>query len=261
MSIIDIRSLCFRYDSREVLHDITFSVEQGMFAAMVGPNGGGKTTLLRLILGLLTPCHGSITVFGTSPEQARTRIGYVPQSIQFDAAFPASVLDIVLMGRLERHLFGLYSRQDRQVAEDCLAAVGLDGFGRRPFAALSGGERQRVLIAQALATEPSLLLLDEPGANLDPVSAHQLYALLKRLNERLTILMVSHNLEIVSTVVSHVICINHTADMHDIHDLAAVPMGGEWLHLRHDACPVALACQDLPQHGTCSQPHDHEHRH
>ena len=239
--VIDISNVCFKYDSREVLHDISLSITEGMFAAIVGPNGGGKTTLLKLILGLLEPRFGTVSVMGMSPEKARQQIGYVPQSIQYDAHFPASVQDIVLMGRLERHFCGMYTREDRRIARASLESVGLGGFGARPFSALSGGERQRVLIAQALASQPRLLILDEPGANLDPVSAQNLFSLLKSLNSTLTILMVSHNLEIVSNVVSHIICLNHTADMHDIHDVHCDPLTGAWLHIQHDSCPVSDA--------------------
>ena len=112
-SIISISHLCFSYDAREILHEINLEITEGMFAAMVGPNGGGKTTLLKLILGLLTPKHGTIKVFGHEPQAARKRIGYVPQAILYDPNFPASALDIVLMGRVERHLFGGYRKNDR----------------------------------------------------------------------------------------------------------------------------------------------------
>lgn len=248
MNCIEIDKLCFRYDSREVLHNICLDIEEGMFAAMVGPNGGGKTTLLKLILGLLQPRYGTISVLGKSPKQARQDIGYVPQSIQYDPAFPASVLDIVLMGRVERHLCGLYAKQDKDVARHALEQVGLDNFGKRHFSELSGGERQRVLIAQALASEPRLLLLDEPGANLDPISAQNMFKLLATLNKNLTILMVSHNLEVVSNLVSHVICINHTADMHHIKDINAHNLTDAWLHLNHDNCPVAVSYKTEPHH-------------
>lgn len=248
---IDISNVCFRYDTREVLHKISLSVPEGAFAAMVGPNGGGKTTLLKLIIGLLTPRYGSIAIFGKSPQQMRRAIGYVPQFIHFDPDFPATALDITLMGRIDRHPFGIYSKQDKDIARDCLKAVNLSQCANRPFAQLSGGERQRVLIAQTLACQPHLLLLDEPCANLDPDSAIALCSLLKQLNESLTILMVSHNLEVVSTFVSHVICINSTADMHKINEMHCDPLTGSWMHISHNACPVSTS-------GVLAQ-HKHEH--
>ena len=238
-SIISISHLCFSYDAREILHDVNLEIAEGMFAAMVGPNGGGKTTLLKLILGLLTPKHGNIKVFGNEPQFARKAIGYVPQAILFDQNFPASVLDIVLMGRVERHLFGGYRKSDRAIAIQRLHDVGMEAYANTSFAELSGGQRQRVLIAQALVSEPKLLLLDEPAANLDQENAMQLFELLGKLNQHVTILLVSHNLSLVSKVVSHVICVNQTVDMHRIQDVQSVtddPTG--WIRLIHQQCPV-----------------------
>ncbi len=238
-SIISISHLCFSYDAREILHDVNLEIAEGMFAAMVGPNGGGKTTLLKLILGLLTPKHGNIKVFGDEPQLARKRIGYVPQAILFDPNFPASALDIVLMGRVERHLFGGYRKSDRDIAMQRLHDVDMEDFASCSFAELSGGQRQRVLIAQALVSEPQLILLDEPAANLDQENAKLLFELLGDLNHHVTILLVSHNLSLVSKYVSHVICVNQTVDMHRIQDVQSVtddPTG--WIRLIHQQCPV-----------------------
>ena len=237
--IISIQHLCFSYDAREILHDVNLDIAEGMFAAMVGPNGGGKTTLLKLILGLLAPKHGTISVFGDTPALARRRIGYVPQAILFDPNFPASALDIVLMGRVERHFFGGYRKADRDIAMRRLHDVALEDFANHPFAELSGGQRQRVLIAQALVSEPQLILLDEPAANLDQENATVLFNLLGELNRHVTILLVSHNLSLVSKYVSHVICVNQTVDMHRIQDVQGVtddPTG--WIRLVHQQCPV-----------------------
>ena len=237
--IISIQHLCFSYDAREILHDVNLDITAGMFAAMVGPNGGGKTTLLRLILGLLTPKHGHVSVFGQTPAAARRRIGYVPQAILFDPNFPASVLDIVLMGRVERHFFGGYRQADRNAALQRLDDVGMQSFASHSFSELSGGQRQRVLIAQALASEPQLLLLDEPVANLDQKNAAILFDLLGKLNQQVTILMVSHNLTMVSKYVSHVICVNQTVKLHPIQDLQTDTddITG-FVRLVHRSCPV-----------------------
>lgn len=252
--VISIENVCFRYEHQEVLHNINLRIQKGNFVILVGPNGGGKTTLLRLILGLLQPRFGSIRVLGGSPAQARRRIGYVPQSLQFDAAFPANVLDIVLMGRVERHLFGPYNRGDRVVAQDCLRQVGLAEYGNRAFSALSGGERQRVLIAQALACQPELLLLDEPNANLDADGSRAIYELLRELNKQLTILLVSHNLSTVESYASHIVCVNRTAEMHCLENVDT-SADGNWTHLHHSAdCPVSanansqICCHDQQSH-------------
>lgn len=237
--VILLDSVCFRYEQFEALHNISLRIDAGAFVIVVGPNGGGKTTLLKLILGLLQPRFGVIRVLGQPPAQVRRCIGYVPQALSFDAAFPASVSDVVLMGRVERHRFGPYRACDRQAVKDALNMVGLDDYGSRSFAALSGGERQRVLIAQALVTEPQLLLLDEPNANLDPAGAGLIYELLQELNRRLTIVMVSHNLNMVESFASHLLCVNHTAEMRCLAEVASSEEEGFWRHVQHQgSCPV-----------------------
>lgn len=237
--MIDIHDLCFAYDNMEVLHNIDLTVDEGSFTVMVGPNGGGKTTLLRLILGLLKPAYGTVSVMGMPPAKARQFMSYVPQSLQYDEQFPVSVLDAVLMGRVDKRMFGPYGRDDKAKAEAALAEVNLAGYGSRPFSALSGGERQRALVAQALASDPKLILLDEPGANLDPDNRLQLYELLGKLNKKITILLVSHNLNVVASHASHVICVNRTADMHPISEVSADALAnGAWTHLTHSHCPI-----------------------
>ncbi len=243
--VIELQDVCFGYEANEVLHHISLTLHRGDFAAMVGPNGGGKTTLLRLILGLLTPRYGTVRVLGQAPEKVRRHIGYVPQHLLFDMQFPASVLDVVLMGRVERCGFGRYGHDDKAKAAAALEKVGLEGYGSRAFSQLSGGERQRVLIAQTLASEPKLLLLDEPGANLDPANRHRIFALLHQLNQELTILLVSHNLNVVSSYVSHVICVNRMADMHAIGEIHVNALAdGDWLSIEHIQCPVTTPPQE-----------------
>jgi zinc transport system ATP-binding protein len=235
---IEIEDLCFGYEAEEVLHNVNLRLEAGAFLALVGPNGGGKTTLLRLLLGLLSPRYGTIRIFGAPPEQARRRLGYVPQHIQFDRDFPVSVIDVVLMGRVERHRFGPYRRADREAAGHALEQVDLADLAGRPFADLSGGQRQRVLIAQALASEPDILLLDEPTANVDSLVQHKVFELLKELNRERTILLVSHNLNVVTGYVSHVACVNRTVAVHPVDELTVSVVhemyGGDLTILKHD---------------------------
>ena len=165
---IEISDLWFSYGAHAALRSVNLLIERGEFVCILGPNGGGKTTLLRLMLGLLRPDRGSVRVLGGKPLETCSRAGYVAQQSQFDPSFPVSVLDVVLMGRLGRGgSVGWHRRADVRHADDALAEVRMSELRKQPFSELSGGQRQRVLIARALAAEPELLLLDEPTSNLD----------------------------------------------------------------------------------------------
>jgi len=253
--VIDVEKVCFAYGAQEVLHNVSFVVPACAFVAVVGPNGGGKSTLLKLILGELEPRFGRVRVLGGAPQDVRRRVGYVPQTLAFDPGFPVSVRDVVLMGRVDRHGAGPYRKDDRRAALAALAQVGMERFARRPFADLSGGERQRVLIAQALVSAPELLLLDEPTASVDPEATGQLHALFHALKADRTIIMVSHNLGAVTRHASHVLCINHTAEMQVLADVAdgTVPTGlsGDLAVLKHDP-----HCHVLDSSGVLNTPHD-----
>ncbi len=238
-SAISIEGLTFAYDGSPVLEDVNLEIGPRDFVSVVGPNGGGKTTLLKLLLGLLHPQKGIVRVFGLSPEQARPRIGYMPQSTKLDLQFPASVMDVVLMGRLgRRRLFGPYAKEDKEAAIRKLADVGLDSLRNRAFSALSGGQRQRLLIARALACEPDLLLLDEPTANLDVAIEEEFYELLRNLNERLTIVLVSHDLGFVSQFVRSVVCVKRRVLMHPTSEITGEMIntmyGASMKMVRHD---------------------------
>ncbi len=215
---VRLEGVWFGYGRVPVLEDVTLSVAPRETVCLVGPNGGGKTTLLKLILGLLKPERGRVEVFGRPPHHARLRIGYMPQHLRFDPLFPVTALDIVLMGRLGRPglrgRLGWYGRGDRAAAWEALETVGMRRRGQRLFAALSGGERQRVLIARALCSEPELLLLDEPTANVDPRFEAQLFDIVKKLNRRMTIVLVSHDLGVVSKWVQTVVCVNRRVVVH-----------------------------------------------
>jgi len=238
-SVIELRGVSFAYDSTPILEDVCLDVPLRDFACMVGPNGGGKTTLLKLILGLLAPARGQIRVFGGPPEAARRRIGYTPQHAQVDNRFPVSVADVVLMGRIGKaETVGPYRRAHREAAWEALREVGLADLRHRAFGDLSGGQRQRVLIARALAAEPELLLLDEPTANLDAPAESELYELLKRLNDRLTIIMVTHDLGFVSRFVKTVICVKRCVVVHPTSEVTGEVIremyGGDVCMIRHD---------------------------
>ena len=237
---IEASDLSFAYDERPVLERVSLRIEAGDFVSIIGPNGGGKTTILKLALGLLSPDAGEIRVLGRSPVAARQRIGYMPQHVQLDASFPVTAIDVVLMGRL-RHAFpiGAFRREDRAATDQALADVRIADLRKRPFFALSGGQRQRVLIARALACDPELLLLDEPTASLDPRVQDELYDLLRELNRRMTVVLVSHDVATVSRHVRTVVCVNRDVEVHPataIHgELARLLFhGAEGMHLvRH----------------------------
>lgn len=211
---IAVQDVCFSYGDAEVLHNVSFEVPRGAMVAVIGPNGGGKSTLLHLLLGALRPKYGAIEVLGAPPAAARRRVGFVPQQIRFDPGFPITVLEAVMLGRAAAHVLGGFRREERDRAAQAVETVGLSALAGRRFADLSGGQRQRVLIAQALCADPELLLLDEPTANVDVDTERDLYELFTRLNQTRTLVIVSHNLRVVIAHASHVLCVNRTVDIH-----------------------------------------------
>ena len=240
-SVINFENVDFSYDGSEelVLENINLTVDKGDFACVVGPNGGGKTTLLRLILGLNRPLRGKVSIFGKSPEQVRERIGYVPQFSKFDSNFPVSVLDVVLMGCLCKSFWwGRYSKEQTKSAIEALETVGLSDFIHRSFADLSGGQKQRALIARAIMSQPDLLLLDEPTASVDVHGTEHFYKMFAEMNKKFTILIVSHDIGFVSSHVKSVICVRKNLQIHPVSELTGESlqkMYGLDVHLiRHD---------------------------
>jgi zinc transport system ATP-binding protein len=236
---ISARNLTFTYGGPPVLEDATFTVEWGDFASIVGPNGGGKTTLLKLMLGLLTPARGEILVAARPADEARQLIGYMPQHANLDPSFPISVTEIVLMGRLKRGMKpGPFDREDRRQTDEILRMLGLEDVRHRPLGELSGGQRQRVLIARALACRPEILLLDEPTAHLDLHLEDEFLEILKELNKRMTVVMVSHDLGFVASCVNRCICVNRHVHLHPtsaLKDDLIRSMYGDGVRLiRHD---------------------------
>jgi zinc transport system ATP-binding protein len=210
--VVDIEHLFFSYTYTPVLFDISLKVQAGEFIGLIGPNGGGKTTLLKLIMGFLKPSKGKIRVFGESPRSLRVGrslpLAYVPQSIRFDREFPISVLDVVLSGLLSRlPWYGWFHQKERSAAFEALEKVGLEKFYKHPFGTLSGGQAQRVLIARALVSQPQLLLLDEPTASVDSQAEADIYAILKELKGKMTIMMVTHDLRAAIDHVQRVFCV------------------------------------------------------
>lgn len=212
--VICIRNLFFSYQKEPVLEDVNLDIYEKEFVSVIGPNGGGKTTLLKLILGLLQPQKGSVLIFGDKPEKQRDKIGYVPQHAQLDLSFPATVLEVVLMGLVHNWQWFYFSQSARKKAMDSLEVVGLADSAKKMFSRLSGGQRQRVLIARALVSQPKILLFDEPTAHVDTVAEKNLMDLLKQISRELTVVLVSHDLGFVSQYVDTVVCVNRMVQKH-----------------------------------------------
>ena len=212
--VVEFKGVSYRVDGQEILRNITFSVQQGEYLAILGPNGAGKTTLLKILLGLLRPTEGEVRVFGKPPwhlgRRERSRIGYVPQLTEIDLDFPIRVYDVVMMGRFGR--LGYLRRpgpRDREAVLRALEHMRIASLAHRRLRELSGGQRQRVFIARALATEPELLVLDEPTTSLDTAMAEGMYELLDHLQKtlQLTVILVSHDVGVVAERVDRVACL------------------------------------------------------
>lgn len=241
--IIRFQQVNFSYENgAPVLEDVNFSIGKRELVSIVGPNGGGKTTMLKLMTGMLHPVSGSVAIFGTTPYTARPKIGYMPQYLHFDPHFPVTVMDVVLMGRLGRTglrgMLGWPGRHDRRRAMESLEHVEMSHLAARPFSDLSGGQRQRVMIARALCCDPELLLLDEPTANVDSQTEAKFMALLQELAKEITVVMVSHDMGFVSAVVESVLCVNRRVVVHPTSELTGEVIqsiyNGTMQMVRHD---------------------------
>jgi zinc transport system ATP-binding protein len=231
----------FRYNEVNVLEDVSLRVGKDELLAIVGPNGGGKTTLLKLLLGLLQPQRGKVRVFGKKPKEGRRRIGYVPQRSSFDPSFPISVFDVAMMGRL-RHsgLLKPYSDDDCREVVEALRLVGMEKLLKRQIGSLSGGQIQRTLLARALASKPDLLLLDEPTSSIDPTTRESFYDLLSKLRKNMTIILVTHDVGVISSHVKSMACLNRTLFFHGL-----VKDGMEKLEDVYE-CPVEAIAHGVP---------------
>lgn len=239
--MISIRHLWAGYESENVLEDINLSVWETDFIGLIGPNGGGKTTLIKVLLGLLPPSRGEVHVVGKSIKEGRRHVGYVPQVVQFDRDFPISVWDVARMGRLgQRRLLQRYTAEDNEIVAQALRRVDMLDLRDRPIGALSGGQRQRVYIARALAAEPEILLLDEPTASVDPKVSSSIYELLSRLNDHVTILMISHDMSVMSSHVKTVGCLNRRLFYHGAKQITP-----EMLEAAYQ-CPIDLIAHGVP---------------
>jgi zinc transport system ATP-binding protein len=239
--VICLEDLWVQYNGVTVLEGINLSVHERDFIGIIGPNGGGKTTLLEVLLGVIRPTRGRVSIVGLSPVEARRFIGYVPQYSEFDHAFPISVWEVAMMGRLGRRgLLRRYSNQDEDLVAKALRQVDMLQQRDRQIGQLSGGELQRVYVARALASTPEILLLDEPTASVDTRMVGSIYEVLQQLNRRVTIVLVSHDIGVVSSHVKTIACLNRRLIYHGSREITP-----EMLEAAYH-CPVDLIAHGLP---------------
>ncbi len=239
--VVSLKNIRVDYDALTALEGVTLSVKQKDFLGIIGPNGGGKSTLLKVILGLVKPTAGEVKVLGLTPKKARKFVGYVPQANPLDREFPINVWDTVLMGRLgQLGYFKNYRQEDKKITTDALKTIEMLDFKNYQFGKLSGGQKQRVLIARALTTKPKLLLLDEPTASVDTHTKAGFYDLLEKLKERMAIILVSHDIGVISSYVEKIACLNQKLFYHDTKEIKQEELEAVY------HCPVELIAHGVP---------------
>lgn len=239
--VASLKDVWAHYDGVPALEGITFSIYKKDFLGIIGPNGGGKTTLLKIMLGLIKPTKGEVRILGDTPDKQRKFVGYIPQHSLFDRDFPATVWDVVLMGRLgHAKRFKDYTDADRGITLNALKTVGMLELKESQIGKLSGGQQQRVFLARALVTEPKLLLLDEPMASVDVALQTGLYELLEKLTENMAIVMVSHDIGAISVHVSKIACLNHKLFYHNSKEILPEELEETY------KCPVQLIAHGVP---------------
>lgn len=227
--IITLEDVSFSYNGHPALENVNLSLSRNDFAGIIGPNGGGKTTLLRIMLGLLKPESGSVRVMGHAPEKMRSHLGYVPQYSALDRDFPINVRGVVAMGLLNsRSFFPGFTKDENRKVDEALCSVGIGNLAEKNYGELSGGQQQRCLIARAIVTTPQILLLDEPTASVDSSAEKDIYELLRSFNREMTIVLVSHDIGFISSYINKVVCINRRLVSHLAGETTAE-------HLKHEA--------------------------
>ncbi|QLC50709.1 metal ABC transporter ATP-binding protein [Methanolobus zinderi] len=239
--VIDLKDIWVSYDDVSVLEAVDLTVEDKDFLAIIGPNGGGKSTLLKVILGLIKPDRGSVKLLGGNPKKTRKYVGYVPQYISSNLEFPINVWEVVLMGRLShKGPFRSFNEEDKKAAEEALNTVGMLEFRDRQIGELSGGQKQRVFIARSLVTRPRLLILDEPSTGIDSRRQKEFYELLNRLKSEIAILMVTHDISALSVYVDKIACLNKQLHYHNSKEVSPEDLEATY------QCPVELIAHGVP---------------
>lgn len=251
MALIELENVCVSYGRTPALENVNLQIQEKDFLGLIGPNGGGKTTILKTILGLIKPSTGRVKVFGKKASEGRNRLGYVPQHSVFDSQFPISVWDVVLTGRLgKKGINEKYDKTDEEIAGESLEIVDMLDYKDRHITALSGGQRQRVFIARALTSKPKILLLDEPTASVDVHMESQLYELLKNLNEDIAIVLATHDVGVVSSYVKNIACVNKRVSYHSAGELDAGMLEEAY------QCPVEMIAHGIPHRVLGEHKHD-----
>ena len=252
--LIELLHVWVNLDKRPVLEDITLAIQPGDFYGIIGPNGGGKTTLLRVMLGLIPPSQGEVRVDGKPPEENRQLLGYVPQYRSYDFQYPLTVEEMILSGRLG-HIpgpFRKYGEKDLRRAQEVMDMMGIAELAERPIGVLSGGQQQRAIIARALVHEPRALLLDEPTSHIDPQMEVEFYEILEALHDEMAIVLVTHDIGAVSTHVSTIGCLNRRFFTHGTREITEDMITAVY------PCPVDLIAHGIPHR--VLREHDEEER-
>ena len=253
--IISLRDVSVRYDGDAAIEGVSLDIFEDDFLGVIGPNGGGKTTLIKAILGAV-PHSGEIEIDSSLRRGNHFKIGYMPQVSQFDMRFPISIEEVVLSGlQTERGFFGRYTSQDKAAAQQLLERMGIADLAKRPIGEVSGGQMQRALLCRAIISEPKLLILDEPTNFVDNRFEHEFYAMVQQLSEQMAIVIVSHDLGTITSVVKSIICVNRHVHRHDSNILTEE-------QLRNYDCPIQIVSHGhIPhtvlEHHTGDGCHDH----
>ncbi len=238
--VVKIADVWVSFEDRIALQSVDLEMQESDFVAIIGPNGGGKTTLIKVILGLIKPDRGTVKVLGQNPVAARQDIGYVPQHFDFDRKFPISVWDVVMMGRIDKSIFQRFTEEDKRMAAEMLEKVGMSDFRKRQIGKLSGGELQRVFLARALTVHPKLMILDEPTTGLDTRALEILFDILKSLNNEMPIILVSHEISAIASHVKSIGCLNKRFFYHGSKELREEDLKKTF------GCPVDIIAHGIP---------------
>ena len=248
-SIVSLKNITVKYDSTTALEGVSLDIYPNDFLGVIGPNGGGKTTLVKAILGTV-PHSGEVSYSPTLFERGHRLIGYLPQLSEFDKSFPISVIEVVMSGlQAEKGFFSRYTKSDRAKAVQLLEMAGIADIAERQISEISGGQMQRALLCRAVILEPKLLILDEPTNFVDNKFENELYTLLHRLNERMAIVMVSHDLGTITSVVKSIVCVNRSVHRHDSNIITAE-------QLENYQCPIQIISHGHVPH-TVLEHHHH----